>query len=103
MALPLPIPPCAKRDGLRGLGCEQFEYASTMATTLLAPVKTEREIFEHSMFEDDPNANVQLPSEVGNQPRWGPRHRGAQELAELYSPGELFPINLLMKAIIINK
>lgn len=88
MALPLPIPPCAKRDGLSGLSCEHFDYASTMATTLLAPVKTEREILEHSMSEDDPNANTQLPSVVGKQPRWGPRHRGAQELAELYSPGK---------------
>lgn len=90
MALPLPIPPCSKRDGLCSLGCEQFEYASTMATTLLAPVKTEREILEHSMSEDDPNANTQLPSIIGKQPRWGPRHRGAQELAELYSPGKFY-------------
>lgn len=95
MTLPLPIPPCAKRDGLSGLSCEQFEYASTMATTLLAPVKTEREILEHSMTEDDPNANTQLSSTVGKQPRWGPRHRGAQELAELYSPGEYFPTALV--------
>lgn len=87
MALPLQIPPCSKRDGNSGLTCDQFEYASTMATTLLAPVKTERQIIEGSMSEDDPNANTQLSNEVGKQPRWGPRHRGAQELAELYSPG----------------
>ncbi|KOB72882.1 Uncharacterized protein OBRU01_11630, partial [Operophtera brumata] len=88
MALQLPIPPCAKRDCITGISCELFEYASTMATTLLAPVKTERQIMEHSMYEDDSNANTQLPSEVGKQPRWGPRHRGAQELAKLYSPGK---------------
>lgn len=89
MALPLPISPCSKRDGISALGCERLEYASSMATTLLAPVKTEREIFEHSMLEDDPNANTQPPSEIpGSEPRWGPNHRGAQELAELYSPGE---------------
>lgn len=89
MALPLPIPPCAKRDGINGISCDRFEYASSMATTLLAPVMplTEQQILEHSMSEDDPNANTQLPSVVGKQPRWGPRHRGAQELAELYSPG----------------
>lgn len=85
MVLPLPIPPCSKRDGNNGISCEQ--YANTMATTLLAPVKTKRQIMECSMSEDDPNANTQLPEEVGEQPRWGPRHRGAQELAELYSPG----------------
>lgn len=90
MAMPLPVPPCAKRDGLSSLSCEHFEYASSMATTLLAPVKTDRQILEHSMSEDDPNANTQLPSEVGKQLRWGPRHRGAQELAELYSPGQFF-------------
>lgn len=87
MALPLPIPPCAKRDGISGIGCERFDYASTMATTLLAPVKTERQILEHSMSEDDPNANTQPPTEGASQLRWGPRHKGAQELAELYSPG----------------
>ncbi|KOB76054.1 putative ubiquitin-conjugating enzyme, partial [Operophtera brumata] len=43
---------------------------------------------EHSLYEDDSNAKTQLPSEVGKQPRWGPRHRGAQELAKLYSPGK---------------
>lgn len=87
MALPLPIPPCAKRDGITGIGCERFDYASTMATTLLAPVKTERQILEHSMSEDDPNANTQPPTEGSSELRWGPRHKGAQELAELYSPG----------------
>lgn len=85
MTLPLPLPPCSKRDGVNS--CD-FDYASTMASTLLAPVKTERDILEHSMYEDDPNENIQLPNEVGNEPRWGPRHRGAQELAELYSPGK---------------
>lgn len=80
---------CTKRDGPTALGCERFEYASSMATTLLAPVKTEREILEHSMTEDDPNANTQPPTEAGPELRWGPQHRGAQELAELYSPGKL--------------
>lgn len=62
-----------------------------VATNLLAPVKTERQIWENSMLEDDPNANCAAvapePREGG--PRWGPQHRGAQELANLYSRGEL--------------
>lgn len=50
------------------------------------------------MLEDDPNANCQLvtandtiDSSTNNtsaiSPRWGPQHKGAQELANLYSPG----------------
>lgn len=63
--------------------------ACTMASTLLAPVKTERQIYENSMLEDDPNANSVVPSfkEDRNAPRWGPNHKGAQELASLYSGG----------------
>lgn len=61
-----------------------------------APVKTDQQILENSMLEDDPNANCQLASKVQNKsstqneqppPRWGPQHKGAQELANLYSPG----------------
>lgn len=46
------------------------------------------------MLEDDPNANSELKTPVEHsgptQPRWGPQHRGAQELANLYSPGKVF-------------
>lgn len=61
-----------------------------VATNLLAPVKTERQILENSMLEDDPNANCSVaePQEVVAGPRWGPQHRGAQELANLYSRGK---------------
>lgn len=61
-------------------------------------MKTDRQIFENSMLEDDPNANCQLatekdPNRKCNEsqsfPRWGPQHKGAQELANLYSPGIL--------------
>lgn len=47
------------------------------------------------MLEDDPNANCQLDTandvkdSTNNIPRWGPQHKGAQELANLYSPGNL--------------
>lgn len=51
------------------------------------------------MFEDDPNANCQLATnkdvtnstsnESQSSPRWGPLHKGAQELANLYSPGNV--------------
>lgn len=45
------------------------------------------------MSEDDPNGNVIVKDECSVQgdksgaPRWGPKHKGAQELANLYSPG----------------
>lgn len=49
---------------------------------------TERHILENSMLEDDPNENSALTQEERNRPRWGPHHKGAQELAKLYSTGE---------------
>lgn len=60
-----------------------------------APVKTDKQILENSMYEDDPNSNCQMATtksadgfdESQESPRWGPQHKGAQELAELYSPG----------------
>ncbi|XP_046413018.1 plasmanylethanolamine desaturase isoform X2 [Neodiprion fabricii] len=64
--------------------------ACTMATNFLAPVKTERQIYENSMLEDDPNANSVVPTSFEDRtvPRWGPNHKGAQELANLYSTGK---------------
>ncbi|XP_078688545.1 plasmanylethanolamine desaturase 1-like [Branchiostoma floridae x Branchiostoma belcheri] len=45
-------------------------------------------IQQNSMPEDDPNKNEQPLSVEGNQPRWGPQHAGAKELANLYSGGK---------------
>ena len=67
------------------------------------------------MSEDDPNTNVEANQDKyntannysinnnndyatenkntankDNHPRWGPQHKGAQELANLYSPGNTF-------------
>lgn len=77
--------------------------------------KSDKEILENSMYEDDPNGNsaptALHPEEqvdgqttaneastastravpaaaVVTSPRWGPQNKGAQELASLYSPGE---------------
>uniref|UniRef100_A0A182SL16 Uncharacterized protein n=1 Tax=Anopheles maculatus TaxID=74869 RepID=A0A182SL16_9DIPT len=60
------------------------------------PVKTDQEILQNSMLEDDPNSNTILAStgltednsaSLEKRPRWGPQHKGAQELAKLYSNG----------------
>lgn len=50
-------------------------------------LKADRHILENSMLEDDPNENSALSQEEKNLPRWGPYHKGAQELAKLYSTG----------------
>ncbi|GAB6030408.1 Plasmanylethanolamine desaturase [Chamberlinius hualienensis] len=68
-----------------------------MASHLLGlPAKTDKEIYENSMPEDDPNSNVNsVPEEAYEQdsaltgkPRWGPNHAGAKELQTLYSGGK---------------
>lgn len=63
-----------------------------MSSCLLSPVKTEKQIFENSMPEDDPNCNSDVIKEDYKQkdfskPRWGPNHAGAKELASLYTRG----------------
>lgn len=65
--------------------------ACSMATNFLAPVKTDRQIYENSMLEDDPNANSVIPTSTEDRivPRWGPSHKGAQELANLYTTGNI--------------
>uniref|UniRef100_A0A2R5LK94 Putative ubiquitin-conjugating enzyme n=1 Tax=Ornithodoros turicata TaxID=34597 RepID=A0A2R5LK94_9ACAR len=62
-----------------------------MACNLLAPVKTEKQIYENSMPEDDPNSNSDTYQPTVNgelKPRWGPYHAGARELASLYTRGK---------------
>lgn len=80
-----------------GSAVPHFEQAASaacsMATKILAPVKTERQIYENSMLEDDPNGNSVITKNIKNfedksVPRWGPNHKGAQELANLYSTGK---------------
>lgn len=110
MAFQLPLtPPCPRRgyDSVGGFditqkmfeaATEQLEIGSSM---ILAPVKTDQEILANSMLEDDPNANCINPGNGpinGKQngkivPRWGPQHKGAQELANLYSNGRSFISN----------
>lgn len=69
---------------------EQQLMMTTTCASIMAPVKTERQILENSMLEDDPNANCAMVSREETErqrPRWGPQHKGAQELANLYSTG----------------
>jgi ubiquitin-conjugating enzyme E2 variant len=68
-------------------GLTRAVVQSTMASNFLAPVKTDQQIYENSMLEDDPNANSAVTHEEKIKPRWGPHHKGAQELANLYSRG----------------
>lgn len=90
MALPLPIS-CSQRvkDVLTNTSIDQLEISASMATKILAPVKTEQQILENSMLEDDPNANCSVVTQDQKvRPRWGPQHKGAQELANLYTTGK---------------
>ncbi|XP_029727181.1 plasmanylethanolamine desaturase 1 isoform X1 [Aedes albopictus] len=93
-------------------------------TYLKTPVKTDQDILENSMLEDDPNSNTILSTEascgaidangkcldgrdsLAKRPRWGPQHKGAQELAKLYSSGkrtqEIICIYICITLIVIN-
>lgn len=59
---------------------------------LAPPVKTEKQIYENSMLEEDPNSNssvvITTTKDCDTKPRWGPNHAGAKELANLYSSGK---------------
>lgn len=58
------------------------------------------------MLEDDPNANSSVKKEEAIGPRWGPNHRGARELANLYSRGkriqECLSLSVSLALIISN-
>ncbi|XP_055598271.1 plasmanylethanolamine desaturase [Uranotaenia lowii] len=110
-------------------------------TFLKTPVKTDQEILENSMLEDDPNSNTILAADCGGlaaenchrtgggsisngthgterrgpdceqhqqhqQPRWGPQHKGAQELAKLYSSSkrtqEIICVYICITLMIMN-
>nr|CAD7458613.1 unnamed protein product [Timema tahoe] len=79
---------------------------TAMAANFLAPVKTDKQIYEHSMLEDDPNANSAVTHEEKIKPRWGPHHKGAQELANLYSRGkriqECICVGVCMTLMVVN-
>ncbi|KAJ9583268.1 hypothetical protein L9F63_022401 [Diploptera punctata] len=59
-----------------------------------------------SMLEDDPNANSAVTHEEKIKPRWGPHHKGAQELANLYSRGkrtqECICVGICMTLMVVN-
>lgn len=51
------------------------------------PVKTDQEIIRSSMAEDDPKC-ISEEDNKSSPHRWGRHHKGAKELANLYSTGE---------------
>ena len=53
----------------------------------MGPLKDENTILHNSMAEDDENQNGPSDNKTG-VPRWGPQHKGAQELAAQYTWGE---------------
>ncbi|XP_045472523.1 plasmanylethanolamine desaturase [Harmonia axyridis] len=85
---------------------QQLEIGTSMANKILAPVKTDKQIYENSMLEDDPNANCAIRQEEKIFPRWGPQHKGAQELANLYSNGkrtqECICVGICIALIVVN-
>lgn len=90
MALPLSISCSKQGNGVLGnTSIDPNQIGTSMATKILAPVKTDKQIFENSMLEDDPNANCAVTEIEKTKPRWGPQHKGAQELANLYSTGNV--------------
>ncbi|XP_077289090.1 plasmanylethanolamine desaturase Kua [Arctopsyche grandis] len=90
------VAPCAR--GLSALAAD--ELASSVASSLLQlqPVKTTKQIRELSMPEESP------PNREGA--RWGPAHKGAQELAQLYSPGkriqECVCVSICLTLMVVN-
>ncbi|XP_014249985.1 transmembrane protein 189 [Cimex lectularius] len=67
-------------------GCSDFSAVASNFFPHLA--KSEKEILENSMTEDDPNANSSIVSEHTGGPRWGPRTKAAQKLSSLYTVGK---------------
>lgn len=73
-------------------------YKTFRVSIFQSPLKTDEEIRANSMLEDElghdsPASTATISDAKG--PRWGPQHKGAQELQKLYSRGE-FPYLKLM-------
>ncbi|XP_058452618.1 plasmanylethanolamine desaturase 1 [Malaya genurostris] len=140
------LPPCSRRldtgkmastsEGQQGIITRTGSVTSGLSptttikisTTFLkqTPVKTDQEILENSMLEDDPNSNTIhtngetidcVPSgtdggcadghvSLHKRPRWGPQHKGAQELAKLYSSSkrtqEIVCVYICITLMVIN-
>lgn len=111
------LPPCSRR--IESVVQEPQCLAPTpgpaikISATFLAttPVKSDQQILENSMLEDDPNANTEVAKDNNiidykSHPRWGPQHKGAQELANLYSSGkrtqEIVCVSVCIGLIILN-
>uniref|UniRef100_A0A1L8DSG0 Putative ubiquitin-conjugating enzyme e2 variant n=2 Tax=Nyssomyia neivai TaxID=330878 RepID=A0A1L8DSG0_9DIPT len=111
------LPPCSRR--LDGMMPQEQVLPLPQATSdpsvlkisstflISSPIKTEQDILEKSMPEDDPNSNSEVHSvELKKGPRWGPQHKGAQELANLYSSGkrsqEIICVCLCISLMVLN-
>lgn len=75
-----------------------------MATTV---IKTEQEIINYSMTEDDPNQNSgSTTAQTENKPRWGPQHAGAKYLASQYTAGkraqEIIGLSISLFLLVFN-
>jgi hypothetical protein len=60
-----------------------LKKTSTMMAA--SPPKSSEEIVKYSMPEDDANGNSAHSVVETVHPRWGPNHKGAKELQQLYS------------------
>ena len=58
--------------------------------------KTEHEILQYSMTEEDPNGNAAaVETQADTKARWGHQHAGARELAAGYTRGNV--VNKLVR------
>lgn len=77
--------------------------AVSVARTATTTVTSEQCLLINSMLEDDPNDNSATNEEEKTKPRWGPSHKGAQELQRLYSRGMFkFAYTFLVRAEIAS-
>ncbi|CAO1316711.1 unnamed protein product [Diamesa serratosioi] len=104
------MPPCSKRmdlidqqTSLNPSPSSAIQFSKSFLTT---PVKTNQEIYENSMLEDDPNSNTIVQRKSEKELRWGPKHKGAQTLAKFYSSGkrtqEIICVCTCLSLMIIN-
>lgn len=84
----LPISLCLNTRATVAINNKVVKFYFIALVDQARPVKTDQEIIESSMAEDDPKCISEKEEDINSPHRWGRHHKGAKILATFYSTGK---------------